>query len=264
MLLCIINIIDESKLITSTQIGNNGRLGNQIFQFATLYSVGFSKGIDVCIPAQQELTAIFKMPGIKISNDVNIKHLYKEPSNEFNPGVFLVPDNTDITGYFQAGSYFNHTADNIRKMLTFKDDIMSESKKKMEKFAGSPVCSIHIRRGDYLNLSNFHTNLDMSYYNTAMQIVRHNVPNSKFVVFSDDPAWCKSIMPDEIHVDDSSQEISLCMMSLCPMHIIANSSFSWWGAWLSKSQAVVAPKLWFANDGPKTWQSVYEQGWVVI
>jgi len=148
--------------------------------------------------------------------------------------------------------------------LTFKDDIMSESKKKMEKFAGSPVCSMHIRRGDYLNLSNFHTNLDMSYYNTAMQIVRHNVPNSKFVVFSDDPAWCKSIMPAEIHVDDSSQEISLCMMSLCPMHIIANSSFSWWGAWLSKSQAVAAPKQWFGNDGPKTWQSVYEQGWVVI
>lgn len=253
-------------MLTSIQIGRNGRLGNQLFQFSTLYSAGFTRGYDICIPTAQDLTETFEMCGVMVKDfsQEKIERQYREPSNEFHPGVFLLPDNTDINGYFQSPMYFSHVDEPLRKILKFKKEILEQAASNMRKYHGQPVCSMHIRRGDYLNLSNFHKNLDSEYYNQAISIVKSNIPTARFIVFSDDPEWCKRNMPSEIHVDDSSQHVSLCMMSMCPIHIIANSSFSWWGAWLSGSRAVIAPKQWFASDGPKTWQSIYMPHWVVI
>jgi len=250
-------------MITSTQIGRNGRLGNQIFQFATLHSVGFTRGIETCIPSKQDLSSTFKMEGINVK-DVEISDIamkYQERTNEFDPSVFLSQDHTDIEGYFQSGMYFSQ---NLRQILTFKDEINSEADSKLSHFAGSPLCSIHIRRGDYLRLSHFHKNLESDYYNKAIQLVMSNIPGARFIVFSDDPVWCRENLPDEITVDDSSQEVSLCMMSKCPIHVIANSSFSWWGAWLSGSRAVIAPNQWFSQAGPRTWSTIYEPHWVRI
>ena len=253
-------------MLTSIQIGNNGRLGNQLFQFSALYSAGFTRGYNICIPTNQELTETFEMNGVLVNDhqQQKIERQYREPSNEFHPGIFMLPDNTDINGYFQSPMYFSHVEEPLRKILSFKNEILLQASSKMRDYQGQPVCSLHIRRGDYLNLSNFHKNLESDYYNHAISIVRSNVSNARFIVFSDDPAWCKKNMPSEIQVDDSNQQVSLCMMSMCPIHIIANSSFSWWGAWLSGSRAVVAPKQWFAPDGPKTWQTIYMPHWVVI
>lgn len=250
-------------MITSSQIGKNGRLGNQIFQLSALYSVNFLRGMQVKIPTDQQLSSTFNLNGIEIGDSTESEFLFEERTNEFDPAIFLVPDRTDIRGYFQSGKYFNHVSDNIRKILEFKKEVREQAVEKISKISG-PVCAIHFRRGDYLNLSHFHKNLDAEYYNQALTVVNSNIRSVKFVAFSDDYEWCRNSMPESFVVDDSSQEVALCMMSMCQIHIMANSSFSWWGAWLSGSGAVVSPKQWFASSGPRSWNDIYEPGWVVV
>lgn len=249
-------------MITSSQIGKNGRLGNQIFQLSTLYSINFLKGMRVSIPSDQQLTQAFKLDGVDVEDNFSSEFLFEERTNEFDPSVFLVPDKTDIRGYFQSGKYFSHVSENIRKVLQFKDDIREKAIENISKISG-PACAIHFRRGDYLNLSHFHKNLDAGYYNQALKIVNSNIQGVKFIAFSDDYEWCRNSMPESFIVDNSSQEVALCMMSMCPIHIMANSSFSWWGAWLSGSKAVISPRQWFAHAGPKTWNDIYEPDWVI-
>jgi len=235
-----------------------------MFQFATLYSVGFARGYKVCLPTEQDLTKVFEMEGVQVSDRDTTQNLtqYQERVFEFDPSVFLVPDETDLYGYFQSGRYFNHVQDHLRKIFSFKKETVEVARERLSSMDGSPICSLHIRRGDYLSLSSYHKNLNSDYYNSAISVVLQNIPNARILAFSDDPKWCKENLPEQIAVDDSSQEVSLCMMSMCPIHVIANSSFSWWGAWLSGSKAVISPNQWFGEKGPKTWETIYEPGWV--
>ena len=113
--------------------------------------------------------------------------------------------------------------------------------------------SLHVRRGDYLNLKNINV-LDVGYYKKAVEYVRKIVEKPTFFIFSDDLEWCKNslgFLDDCIYVDYTQTEIEdLKLMSVCRHNIIANSSFSWWGAWLNKnpSKTVIAPKGWLIND----------------
>ena len=126
--------------------------------------------------------------------------------------------------------------------------------------------SLHIRRTDYITNSN-HSTLELDYYESALS---NFDSDATILVFSDDPDWCNQ---QELFSDDrfmiaegNSGYVDMCLMSLCSGHIIANSSFSWWGAWLSDSKQVVAPSQWFAssdNDSKDT-KDIYCEGWKVI
>ena len=113
--------------------------------------------------------------------------------------------------------------------------------------------SLHVRRGDYLNLKNIGV-LDVDYYTKAVEYIRKNVENPTFYIFSDDLEWCKNslgFLDDFIFVDRTQTEIGdLKLMSFCRHNIIANSSFSWWSAWLNQNpkKIVIAPKGWLLND----------------
>lgn len=253
-------------MITYSQLGKNGRLGNQMFQYATLLSVGLTRGYQVAIPSNQQLSKVFKLKNAEYIEDFDNKLVYKEKDFTFDGSIFLVPDNVDLHGYFQSGYYFGSCEDFVRKEFEFQDEIKQKASQFLEKYAGIPLCSVHVRRGDYKRLSNYHTNLDKEYYIPACSLVYENVPNVKFLVFSDEPDWCRESFKDDkfVIVDTKDDALDLCIMSQCPVHIIANSSFSWWGAWLSRSTAVVAPKQWFGPAGPKTWDSVYQKGWVLV
>jgi len=253
-------------MITYSSLGKNGRLGNQMFQYATLLSVGLTRGYQVGIPANQQISKVFSLNNAEYLDNFDNKLTYAEKEFAFDGSIFLVPDNVDLHGYFQSGYYFGHCDDFIRKEFEFKDEIKEKAKNFLSQFSNTPLCSVHVRRGDYKNLSHYHTNLGSEYYVPACSLVYQNIPNVKFLVFSDDPDWCKDAFKDErfIVVDTKDDALDLCIMSQCLAHVIANSSFSWWGAWLSKSTAVVAPKQWFGPSGPKNWESVYQQGWVLV
>lgn len=253
-------------MITYSFLGKNGRLGNQLFQCATLFSVGFTRGYEIGIPKDQTISSVFSLESFKQIEKRNFSFLYKEKDFVFDASVFLVPDETDLFGYFQSGNYFNHCDDALRKEFKFQKNFEEKATIYLQNCKNTPLCSLHVRRGDYKNLSSYHTNLGSDYYNQACSAVLNSYANCKFLVFSDDIAWCKQIFTDEKFtiVETGDDALDLCIMSKCDIHIIANSSFSWWGAWLSKSRAVIAPKQWFGPSGPKSWNTVYQQGWLLI
>ena len=116
---------------------------------------------------------------------------------------------------------------------------------------GGDTISLHIRRGDYVVNPN-HPVQPLEYYDEALKCLPQNFP---VIVFSDDPKWCHEqelFSGDRFNIsDDNSADFDLCLMSMCKCHVIANSSYSWWAAWLStnKDKKVVAPQQWFGSTG---------------
>jgi hypothetical protein len=157
-----------------------------------------------------------------------------------------------IDGYWQNPNYFNGISSLIRKEI-FESSLAQDISPQLKGINLDFCCAIHVRRGDYLSnqiTNEIHGVLDMDYYSRAMRLIRNNALIEKFVIFTDDPEWCTEIFlgNDFIILNPSPNAASdLLMMSNFGRFIIANSSFSWWGAWLSlqKDKLVVAPKRWF-------------------
>ena len=178
--------------------------------------------------------------------------------HHFDEELFVnCPDNVDLVGYFQTEKYFKHIEDEIRKDFTFSKEITEMCKELYNEVIDGESISLHIRRGDYTVNPN-HPTQTVEYYDKALSNFDSKIP---VFVFSDDPSWCheqKLFSDDRFMISDgNTTEFDLCLMSLCTYHIIANSSFSWWGAWLAKSQKIIAPKNWFAAEcGNKSIQDV--------
>jgi len=130
----------------------------------------------------------------------------------------------------------------------FKTDVIKDCREAFKENLGdTEVISLHIRRGDYV-LNDNHPVQTIEYYQQALDKLPSDIP---VLVFSDDTEWCKAhefFRPDRFFIlEGNGTEVDMCMMTLASYHIIANSSFSWWGAWLAKSKHVIAPKNWFGG-----------------
>lgn len=192
---------------------------------------------------------------LKLVTDENISSLLSTPIND---------DWLYLDGYFQNPVYFNHIR--LTLLRAFEFPALSESvKPKRNRILQCNSVSIHIRRGDYLKpkISEFHGVLPISYYKNAVEYINKNVPNPTYFIFSDDLIWCKenlSFINDATYIScDGPAWQDMKLMSLCKHNVIANSSFSWWGAWLNKNsdKIVIAPKKWFTgveiNIVPNEW-----------
>jgi len=261
-------------MIAYSQLGKNGQLGNQMFQYAALYGVGFLRGYEVCIPEEgHRLREVFKLGSAKDIVADKIMRMYKEPEFVFNANVWCLPKNIDLFGYFQSEIYFAHCEDRIREEFAFNDKIVNRANDYLQLHSiifDKPTVSIHVRRGDYLNKSEYHANLPIQYYRKLAAGVTRSAPEQeiRFLIFSDDVEWCEENLGiDNSNIVDSGYDaVDLNIMTRCDAHIIANSSFSWWGAWLSNCnrENVFAPKEWFGPAGPDDWQTLYPQGWRVV
>ncbi len=255
-------------MMTYSMLGKNGRLGNQMFQYAALMGTSFIRGKKFMIPKEgHDLHDVFELGSQEdFDPTYTAEFVYQEPSFLYDKNVNILPDRTELKGYFQSPYYFLHCEDRIREEFKFKKEIEEEASACVEYFRqkDNPLCSIHFRRTDYLEKSDYHHVQDVNYYNQCLQIIQNNVPNSRFICFSDDIEWCKNTLGNSLEYVHNSPAVDLAIMSKCDMHIIANSSFSWWGAWLSKSSGVLAPSKWFGPSGPSDWRSVYYPGWPKI
>ncbi len=260
-------------MLTSLQIGNNGRLGNQMFQYAALVGVAFVRGYDWKLQDNDnvELRKVFKMPNAKILCEEEVsklKYRYVEPDFDFSPGIFLSQDFTDLYGYFQSPIYFADAFDYLKEDFEFLDNIKATAQYHINNLRqGTPICSIHVRRGDYLEKKDYHPPCSLEYYQKAKDIANKSTGgNVKFLCFGDDHDWIsKNLLDDQsVLVTGNTAEVDFCMMSMCDAHIIANSSFSWWAAALGNIQGVIAPAQWFGPKGPKKWQTIYVNGWVMV
>lgn len=255
--------MDSEKMLSHSSLGSNGRLGNQMFQYAALRGITASRGFDYTIPDLDiSLYRCFNIPKkFGPTGECQITH----SGFEFDEELFEnCPDNADLCGYFQSEKYFQNVEGIIRKEFTFCDRIDSMCSHYIEqKFFGSEVISVHIRRGDYLTDPNFYALEVEKYYLEALR----SLPNCDVLVFSDDVEWAQSNFANKnCTISKSKNEfIDLCLMSKCDYHIIANSSFSWWGAWLAKSKKVIAPKKWFSGEF-SNWNTkdLYLPDWIIL
>ena len=245
-----------------------GGLGNFMFQIAACASIAKEHGDEYIICdrgnyiVHKNLDAykdnIFrKIPIVDYSGEYRV---YNEPN--FTYDKLIYSENMKLHGYFQSEKYFTDTKF-IRELYSPRDTDIEYILDKYYDVFTTTICSIHVRRGDYLKLQEHHPVCDMNYYQKAMKLMPKGC---RFLVFSDDIDWCKEnfIDGDFIFISGEPDFIDLYMMSICDNNIIANSSFSWWGAWLNKhpNKIVVAPTNWFgpAKNGlstkdliPPTW-----------
>lgn len=264
-------------MISMNCLGSIGRLGNQMFQYAALRSLAKKFNYEYCLPnLSTKCLDSFGNP-----EDLNLFECFKLNNEErkntdfytikldtlgFDESVFNhCPDNVNLYGYFQDIRYFEHNQEDIRIAFTFHEEHVKVANQYFySTFFDEEVISLHIRRGDYV-LHSHHLIQSIEYYSKALKFFNSNL---KVLVFSDDVEWVRQqdfFNTGRFFVSQNNNSaVDLYMQTLCKYHIIANSSFSWWGAWLAKSKKVIRPKIWFGPplDNYKDFLDVKE--WIKI
>lgn len=280
-----------------------GGLGNQLFQYATARALALRHGAEVKLDLsgfesyglrRYELDTYPIAAGIATPEELAVidagrpasgllgrvlarlrprpaQH-YREPHYHYDPELARQPLPILLDGYWQSERYFIDAADVIRRELTPRDALEPNNAAVAAEIGEVNAVSLHVRRGDYV--SNAHTNAyhgicSLDYYRAAVAQIREKVAEPYLFVFSDDHDWTrenlKLDLPTTYVVANAADRgfRDMQLMSLCQHHVIANSSFSWWGAWLNPSptKIVVAPATWFATGANDT-KDLVPAGWV--
>lgn len=173
-------------------------------------------------------------------------------------------------GAFQTEKYFKEQRPRLLQDLRLKQPLPEENQKMLAKIKSCNAVGVHIRRGDYLNPKGPFVYLDLDYYERAMSYIAKKVENPHFFIFSNDPEWVKANLkaPYPLTIVDINGEktgyFDLELMRNCRHNIIANSSFSWWGAYLNETpeKIVVAPKQWFKPDAMEYSEDIVPEEWI--
>ena len=260
--------------ISYNRLGSNGRLGNQMFQYAGLRGIAANRGFDWLIPSPDSygdsnygLFDCFQMSSVDkknfgLLNAQSVQTGQFHFAQDFFDGC---PDNVNLHDYFTTEKYFKNVEDIIRKDFTFKDEILEPCKEIIDEL-DNPIF-MHLRRGDYAVNPDAHPMCPLEYYEEGLTHFDKDVP---VLVFSDDIGWCKEqsfFDDDRFMLSEFDEKYSqtcdtlfgkqqalipyydLCLMTLCTGGIIANSTMSWWGAWLMdyQIQPIIYPTQWFGG-----------------
>ncbi|NEZ54411.1 alpha-1,2-fucosyltransferase [Adonisia turfae] len=256
----------------------SGGIGNQLFQYSAARALSLENNADLIIDkptaksiknwrgyalsyfqvdAKQSelLTSIFRklMLNKNFYLWINESVFFEKNKFSFYDDFFKLPKNTTLFGYFQNEKYFKGHEHQIRRDLKFSNlKLDNKSIRVCDLINNSNSVSVHVRRGDYVNSSIFDV-CTPTYYKKAIDLFRKNLNNPKFYFFSDDIKWCRDVFSDsdysfcDLEQARKNPLVDLYLMSQCKHNIIANSTFSWWGAWLNSysSKSVAAPYMWF-------------------
>jgi hypothetical protein len=214
---------------------------------------------------------LFKIPFINRGNFIKVV----ESGLSFNPDILSIKGNLYIDGYWQSEKYFKAIEATIRKDFTFITPCSPENKRAAKLIMSENSVSLHVRRGDYVSNPTFSKIIGtcpLNYYQKAVEIIKSEILNPTLFVFSDDILWARqnlSFNSSNFVFLDINTEINcfedLRLISLCKHNIIANSSFSWWGAWLNTNinKLVIAPRKWF-NDVSLESKDLTPEKWIKI
>jgi len=277
--------IGENMIITRI----TGGLGNQMFQYAIAKSMAKKNddifkldisfypkqilrkyelnyfNIEENIAGEKECITLRGSEGFiyKVRNKLGLKvnrpkeYTFENNLTLFDKEVYDKQGDMYLDGFWQNENYFKMIRENIINDLTPRNTISKEAILHLENIKSTTSVSLHVRRGDYV--SDRHTNsvhgiCNLDYYKKAISYVNKKAKEPVFYIFSDDIPWCKKnfdFLENKIFVDDTKSPFDdLELMKNCQHHIIANSTFSWWGAWLNENEdkIVIAPKVWFLQD----------------
>jgi hypothetical protein len=263
-------------MISFTTIGIpqiTGYLGNNMFQYAFLRSKAHQLGVPYSLPNWKGENIFELNEGDDRLFSGKGCNQYTEPANNtgYNSNTESIQDNTEVFGYFQTEKYFHP---NVKKWLEFKKDIKDELDKKYSHVDFNNSTSIHLRLGDYLSFKHVFCIQEPKYYDDAM----NELGIKDVLVFTNDHENAKKILsplnanfiwmsdPANTKQNHNKDYEDLYLMTKCRNNIIANSSYSWWGAYLNKHEdkKIVAPKRWFNPTGPIINNDIYCRDWVTV
>lgn len=262
-----------------------GGLGNQLFQLFTLFSHAIDNGLEVVLKFSETSRSVTQRPTywdsvfseFKNFSDVNVEGDF---FSENDPFIFSkIPSNARILfEYFQSYKYFQHNFQSILEKLKIKEKISSiESKFRVKYLTKSTpdqiVVAMHFRLGDYKHLQQYHPILSVSYYKNAVAYLRNNIKISSIRVLcfceKEDlnlisTSYLQFINADEIVIVDDkiSDWEQMFLMSCCDWNVIANSAFSWWGAYFKEDNSkTIYPSRWFLTKTP---EDLMPANWISI
>ncbi len=222
-------------------------------------------GLQMPIASETDLKEVLKWRRINAIKNI-LRKFHKghfessfivEPTEYFSPEAVNVRHEAYFEGYWQSMKYFS-TADEIRVLFEFKPALIGLNRQLSEEVRNGNSVSIHIRRGDFITNKineSIYYKCTFEYYRQAITLISKQETNLRFYVFSDDIEWSKLLFSELENVTYVSHNrgkdsyVDMQLMSLCKHNIIANSTFSWWGAWLNRNpdKIVVSPREWFIN-----------------
>lgn len=276
----------------------NGGLGNQLFQYATAYALAkkmnVSMQVDISeamkyrvhplrldklscsVPFSKKINIIDKIllhPRIISYSSKLLNRYYMEPNLRYCDFSSRMENNLFLIGYFQSELYFREYRTELLEEFRPKKNFSPYQENIKKKISSSNSLSIHIRRGDYISnpdASSVHGICDKAYFNRSIDYLQEKgviSEKTNFFIFSDDIKWCRDNLnfPYEtifVEGDSESPELDMWLMSYCNHHIISNSTFSWWGAWLNiyPNKCVIAPLDWFKTLHDST--DIVPESWV--
>lgn len=219
--------------ISFSKLGQLGRMGNSLFQIASMHGIAKELGT-TCVFPQWKYQRYFKYQLPRLHKRQNLIY---EP--QFHYSLDWIEDNKDYHGWLQSGKYFTSKED-VKKLFEFQDTFSSIVRAKHAVKLERPTIAISIRRGDFVGNENYEL-LPIKYYIGAL--LKFDYENYNLLFFSDDMSYCRThfeCLPNAFFIDADPIE-QLCLMTMCENHIISNSTFSWWGAYLSESKRVIRP-----------------------
>lgn len=261
-----------------------GGLGNQMFQYACARALALRTGSDVVLDTRDFVAGPGQRPGLHHLNIADAKvperdlpptkkqhlryllwrglrlppRIVRQHGSAFDPKIIGLPSNVWLHGYWQSERFFADFKEDIRRELSVKTPPDEANARVFDEIMITPSASLHIRRGDYVSDPKAHAvhgTCSLDYYEKAAGLIARKMGQEPvFYVFSDEPDWAAANLrlPYKMRIvsqNGSRNYEDLRLMSACRHHIVANSSFSWWGAWLNPSpeKLVIAPARWFAD-----------------
>lgn len=258
--------------IVSTKL--MGGLGNVLFQIATAYAVSLrdSKKFvcdtrEMVIPHKPFSAYVNNiLRKIEFSDKLPQMQHHGERGFEFYP-IPKVEGNVKLIGHFQSEKYFSDFRKEILELFEIDEHTSNRLLKKYGEILNQDTCSIHVRRGDYVGLPNHHPTQPIEYYIESVEKIGKE---KHFLIFSDDLNWCKQnfdFIENKTLVSNNSDYEDLYLMSMCKNNIIANSTFSWWGAWLNNNEnkQVIIPSKWFGvSNSHLNTNDLYCDKWIKL
>jgi hypothetical protein len=234
---------NETKIITFP-LGELGSLGNQLFQIAATIGIARGNGCPFVFPPWPP-SRHFEFP---IPQSRFIRQFERRVTRTFAYEEIMIDRATELRGYFQSERYFTHCEEEVRHYFTPHHALAHLLERQFGDLMATKTCSVHVRRADYIGDSAWPELAAGDYYEHAMSQFDSD---TTFLIFSDDIDWCKQRFRDRsiVFVEALSAVEDLFLMARCKGHIIANSTFSWWGAWLdpNPNKKVIAPLRWFGG-----------------
>lgn len=250
-----------------------GGLGNYLFQIATAYSISLRDNkkfiCDINDIYSPHKTYNNYTPNIfrkLIFTSINQPlPIINEIGFEYNE-IPKINDNFKLNGYYQSEKYFKNYKDEIINLFKIDNDTKEYLLKKYSDVILLDTCSIHVRRGDYLKFPDIHPTQNIDYYHQSVKLMGDD---KYYLIFSDDIEWCQNnfnFIKNKIYIRDNSDYQDLYLMSLCKNNIIANSTFSWWGAWLNENtdKIIISPKIWFGKKTNYNTEDIIPKNWIKI